>query len=1107
MKKVLQIGGYIVAGLAALIVIIVIILKLISDNQYKQWLISAVESATGREFNIESLELDFNTTVRASASQINLANADWSENPDMLRLESMKAEINLLKLISGTAQFRGVFDGLSVIQETNTEGFNNWALTTDESPGLETDQPEAQQQDSEPGLPIDFLIEEFRISNSTIDIIQAEEKNNINAVINEFLVETPQTDTTINLDAAVNDTPLELGGNLGQLSGLIYDQSSPLSLRGMVGKNTIDINGDWGPLLPEPTLNLKTDVDIIARTPLADIFGLDIIDFGPMDFSLRLAASDGLFSVSEILTDLDGSVSDIRLSGSIEDLLNLQGLEIITDASTLELTTLLEKFNIQLPVSVPQKVNFGAEIYGGLDKLGAREIEVLVADEGVDIKFEGQIENALTAQGIEGLLKGRIDSTSDLSSYAGMELPDLGSLDISAGIVSNEDRIGLTDLVATLSSENIQVDITGRIEDLVAVKGIQLEIDTGISSFSAQNINDVLALLQEYDISVPPEFLPENARLHAVVAGDLERLGVADIEAEVNDQGISVGLKGQVDDVIKANGVNAEISFKSDSLSSLSKYAGVELPATDALEAYGQVESGDDTYRLNELQASLLAQGFNLKLDASINDLLTLKGIDAQLESQIDSLSVLSELANTELPRTDPVSLSASLSSSQEDVSNPAAISVSAVSNETKVQLDANLGDLMSIENMLAAVDIQAASLSDLNQFAGTQLPDQGPLKITGNLKAEGKTYGLHDFTIDLNEQTITGWANASLPESEDDITSVNAELDIPYFDLSAFIPDASQPSSEEQAESTSEAEGEGESSEETAGTDSDRVFSANPLPLDALRKINADVAITAEKLKVRKADITDFNLTLKMKDGLLSIEPLSAESQDGTLNGTLVADGRSDNLVMDIDVVIEKFPIIQLQGTYDMNLNLEGSGTSMAELMASIDGQVVTVIHDATIEESFATNFGSGLFSFSEDEDTTEIECGILRMDIEDGYVDFDDKLAVQLTEVTWHGGGHIDLNTEEIGVAVVPSARKGIGIGAGELASLLYVDGTLKNPSPRINPADIAVKYGKYMAHVSTGGLSLLAGVLYKKIFANQDLCAEILEGTIFDTEPAQE
>jgi uncharacterized protein involved in outer membrane biogenesis len=187
--------------------------------------------------------------------------------------------------------------------------------------------------------------------------------------------------------------------------------------------------------------------------------------------------------------------------------------------------------------------------------------------------------------------------------------------------------------------------------------------------------------------------------------------------------------------------------------------------------------------------------------------------------------------------------------------------------------------------------------------------------------------------------------------------------------------------------------------------------------------------------------------------------------------------------------------------GDVDFDTKLVGSGKSVAELMGSLNGQILLVARDGRLDKSVASKFGSGMLSFSGDKDYTELECAILRVDIKDGIADFDEKVAAQLTEVTWKGGGEINLKTEELEVGIRPKPRKGIPISAGSLASLVYVGGTLKNPKVQLDPKDVATKYAKYTAHVATGGLTLVAEMIKNKIDANKDVCELILDGTVFE------
>ena len=189
------------------------------------------------------------------------------------------------------------------------------------------------------------------------------------------------------------------------------------------------------------------------------------------------------------------------------------------------------------------------------------------------------------------------------------------------------------------------------------------------------------------------------------------------------------------------------------------------------------------------------------------------------------------------------------------------------------------------------------------------------------------------------------------------------------------------------------------------------------------------------------------------------------------------------------------------LGGKLDFDADLVGKGKSVAELMGSLNGTMLVVMRDGKIEGDLVKKFGSGLLSFAKEKGYTELECGTLRVTVKDGIANFDKRLAAQLTEVTWRGGGEVDLKTEKIGIGIAPKPRKGIPISiSGELSSLIYVGGTLKNPQVQLNPKDVAIKYAKYSAYVATGGLSYLAEVIKDKIDANKDVCELILDGTVF-------
>jgi uncharacterized protein involved in outer membrane biogenesis len=247
---------------------------------------------------------------------------------------------------------------------------------------------------------------------------------------------------------------------------------------------------------------------------------------------------------------------------------------------------------------------------------------------------------------------------------------------------------------------------------------------------------------------------------------------------------------------------------------------------------------------------------------------------------------------------------------------------------------------------------------------------------------------------------------------------------------------------------------------------------------------------------------LKDVQLVVKLKDGLLIADPIKGAGGAGKINGVIRIDGQTEVPAMDVDITIVEVPMPNLGGKLDFDADLVGKGKSVAELMGSLNGQLLLVMRDAKIEGALVQKFGSGLLSFAKEKGYTELECGTVRVAVKDGIADFDNRLAAQLTEVTWRGGGEINLKTEELGVGIAAKPRKGIPISiSGELSSLVYIGGTLKNPKVGINPKDVAIKYAKYSAYVATGGLSYLAELVKDKIDANKDVCELILDGTVFE------
>lgn len=1113
MKKLLKFIAYIFTGLIGLIILAVIVIKLIPDTQYNKWITTAAESATGRDLSIGNLELDLGTALRVRADNVRMANADWSEQQDMLNIGHLEADFGLLALLSGKADIRALVSKADMLAETNEQGISNWAI------GGEVDKETVNEtavevNDPTTGLPLHPFLREIRLDDVKLTLVPAPQAGIPRAaekfaLVKHLLIETPEKDTTLTLDADMNGQPITLSGNLGDMQQFLETASQPVQLKGDLFGNALSLSGHWGPLLPKQVLAIDIDLQIPDTTSLTDIAGLELENLGAVSISGNLSGNESLLAVDPLKITLAGDHADIKIEGLISDLKNGQGIDISTDANSQALQQLLAQLNLELPVALPADVAVNARITGGLEELALSDLVLKVKDEGLDLTATASIGDLLKAQKITGQLNGSVESLSLLSDYANMDLPSLGKVQISADIASQDKKLQLNNLDAKLASDSINLALTGQVDDLLTVTGIDALVDLDIPSLSDQDIIELTETLKQFDVVLPVEMLPQSIKLSTTVQGNLEKLSLNDIKGEVLDKGVVVDLDGKVENVLATSGIEANVSLNSESIAAFSKYAGSELPDLGPLQASARLISKDNTYSLEKLIANLNDDSLKADVVASIADLMTITGIKAEVNSSVSSLGALSQLANTELPQTDPLTLKATLT---EDASGKPNFDLHAQTGDANVNVKGALESLAVPDRVGFSIAVTAANLTDFDKISQMEFPDEGPLDLSANVQLEKSHFTIDDLKLQLDNQSLFGNLALTLPKNESDFTTLNGKLDVPYLNLNFLLPKAPDTPTEEETTTETAATENSEIEEiKSDATDvADRLFSPEPILLEQLQKYAIDLSINADHIDYGKTNIKNTQLAVKLEDGLLSVEPIKANAGSGNIKGHLHVDGRGDTPKLDLNLVIKQAPMPNIGGKLDLNIDLTGQGQSIAALMGSLNGQALLAVRDGQIESSFASSFGSGLLSFSGDKDYTDLECAILRVDIVDGLADFDNKLAAQLTEVTWRGGGEINLKTEELQVGITPKPRKGIPISAGSLASLMYVDGTLKHPSVQLNPTDVAVKYAKYSAYVATGGLTLVAEMIKDKVQANQDVCEQILDGTVFDkteVEPGTE
>lgn len=386
------------------------------------------------------------------------------------------------------------------------------------------------------------------------------------------------------------------------------------------------------------------------------------------------------------------------------------------------------------------------------------------------------------------------------------------------------------------------------------------------------------------------------------------------------------------------------------------------------------------------------------------------------------------------------------------------------------------------------AVAFRTDSLQRLSRLAGQSLPPRGPIRLTAKVSEENRTFRVRDLRATVGKSDLAGEFTLAL----DGRPRLSGRLVSRLLDLADLLP----PTADEPA-------------------DPRRLFPEAPLPVAGLRAFDAHLSLAVERLRAGGVALEQVGLAVTLRDGRLASGPLRARLAGGAVAGDLTLDARQtparfttrlDGRQVDVGRLLEEAgrKNILSGGKTDASLELRGGGDTLRTVLARLDGHILVTMGEARIENSAVERLGADLVTglartlnpFASKEAYTHLQCGVLRLDVKDGVATTDRGFAAETRKINMAGSGAVNLGTEELDVALRPEAREGLGIGAGSLAPLVRVRGTLAAPKLQLTPEGLVKVSASLGAAVATGGISLLAQGLLQR--TDDSPCATALGQT---------
>jgi uncharacterized protein involved in outer membrane biogenesis len=404
---------------------------------------------------------------------------------------------------------------------------------------------------------------------------------------------------------------------------------------------------------------------------------------------------------------------------------------------------------------------------------------------------------------------------------------------------------------------------------------------------------------------------------------------------------------------------------------------------------------------------------------------------------------------------------------------------------ETKVFIDGKFQDPVKLEGVDAVLKIEGASLADIFYLTAIPLPPTPHYTLKGQLTKTGDVWAYRDFEGVVGSSDLSGNLSYDVGGARGFLTAELRSNVLDAADLGGFI-------------------GLSPDEEKVATT---KLIPDVPLARERLLATDLDIRLNAAQIDAPNLPFKGMDVRFNLRNGLLKLDPLNLVLADGTVDGKIEIDANPEMPPMTMNLNVRQLNLAQFfkgtrfeattDGLFGGKVALAGSGASLADVLASSNGQLTLIMSGGEISqlliEASDLDIGQALPLFFGKDKATHINCSVLHFDVNEGMLesevvvlDTNDSLLV----------GDVDINLKNEGI----KARLDAKPKDNSLLSLqvpIIIKGTLKDPSVGLDKEKTA---NRSVAAIALGVLispfaSLLAFV--EKGDADKTDCRALIEG----------
>jgi hypothetical protein len=233
----------------------------------------------------------------------------------------------------------------------------------------------------------------------------------------------------------------------------------------------------------------------------------------------------------------------------------------------------------------------------------------------------------------------------------------------------------------------------------------------------------------------------------------------------------------------------------------------------------------------------------------------------------------------------------------------------------------------------------RGGNLSRIFDFLGVAIPDTRAYRLTSALTYDNEVWKLTGMKGLFGDSDLSGSLAVSQPEGRLYLKADLVTRSLNVIDAGPFVGYDPQ---------RLDRMGTGGTVQTVSGRP--RVLPDAPLRVDALKRFDADVRYRVTKVRAESFPISNVDLTLALKRGLLELKPFNFVVAGGTVKSDILIDSRPPRVRTEYDLRLSPTRL----GTLLARFGTEKSGTT-----GTVSGRVQMVGYGDSVRQSLATSNG----------------------------------------------------------------------------------------------------------------------------------------------------